>query len=58
MPPPGRSPSPPTDSVRDVGRAAPTPGPSRIISRAAGTVISVTAEEQDGPLIITLEVVA
>jgi membrane-bound metal-dependent hydrolase YbcI (DUF457 family) len=36
--------------------AIPTPAPNSIVSRAAGKVVSVVAEEQDGQLIVTLEV--
>jgi hypothetical protein len=36
--------------------AIPTPAPSHIVSRAAGRIVSVAAEEQDGRLIVTLEV--
>jgi membrane-bound metal-dependent hydrolase YbcI (DUF457 family) len=36
--------------------AIPTPAPSHIVSRANGRIVSVAAEEQDGRLIVTLEV--
>lgn len=38
-------------------QALPTPAPDRVISRASGHVVGVTAEEKDGVLIVTLEVV-
>jgi hypothetical protein len=43
-------------AVTATAQAIPTPAPNSIVSRAAGKVVSVTAEEQDGRLIITLEV--
>lgn len=37
--------------------AIPTPAPNQLVSRAAGRVVSVSAEEQAGQLIATLELV-
>jgi hypothetical protein len=36
--------------------AIPTPAPNQLLSRAAGRVVSVRAEEHDGQLIGTLEI--
>jgi len=43
-------------AVTATAQAAPTPAPSHIVSRAAGTIVAITAEEQDGRLVVTLEV--
>ena len=37
--------------------AIPTPAPNQILSRASGRVVSVNAEEKDGQLVVTLELV-
>ena len=36
-------------------RALPTPAPTSVIGRAAGRVVSVSAEEKEGRLVVTLE---
>jgi membrane-bound metal-dependent hydrolase YbcI (DUF457 family) len=37
--------------------ALPTPAPNQLVSRASGRVVSVSAEEQNGQLVVTLELV-
>jgi hypothetical protein len=43
-------------AVTATAAALPTPMPDHIVSRAGGRVVAVTAEEQDGRLVVTLEV--
>lgn len=43
-------------AVTATAQAQPTPAPTSMISRAAGHVLHVSAEEQDGRLVVTLEV--
>jgi hypothetical protein len=43
-------------AVTATAAAIPTPMPNHIVSRASGRVVGITAEEQDGRLIVTLEV--
>jgi membrane-bound metal-dependent hydrolase YbcI (DUF457 family) len=44
-------------AITATAAAISTPVPSSIVSRAAGRIVAVTAEEQEGKLIVTLEVV-
>lgn len=41
--------------VTATARALPTPAPTSVIGRAAGRVVSVSAEEKEGRLVVTLE---
>ncbi len=43
-------------AVSATARAIPTPAPNAIVSHAAGRVVNVSAEEKDGRLTVTLEV--
>jgi len=43
-------------AISATARAIPTPAPNAILSHAAGRVVNVSAEEKDGQLIVTLEV--
>jgi len=43
-------------AVSATAQAQPTPAPNTIISHAAGRVVHVSAEEKDGRLTVTLEV--
>jgi len=44
-------------AVTATAQAQPTPNPTSVISRAAGRVVNVSAEEKDGRLVVTLEIV-
>jgi len=43
-------------AVTATAQAQPTPNPTSVISRASGRVLHVSAQEQDGRLVVTLEV--
>jgi hypothetical protein len=43
--------------VRATARAQPTPPPNQIVSRAAGRIVAIGAEEKDGQLVVTLDLV-
>lgn len=44
-------------AVTATAQAQPTPAPTELRSRAAGQVLTITAEEKDGRLVVTLELV-
>jgi hypothetical protein len=43
--------------VQATAHAQPTPAPNQILSRAAGRIVAISAEEHDGQLVVTLELV-
>lgn len=44
------------DAVTATAAAIPTPAPNQILSRAAGRIVAISAEEHDGQLVVTLEI--
>lgn len=44
-------------AVTATAQAQPTPAPTELRSRAAGQILTITAEEKDGRLVVTLELV-
>ena len=44
-------------AVTATAQALPTPQPDQVVSRAAGEIVAITASEQDGRLVVTIEVV-